>query len=88
MQVKTKAGRTLKFKPPASNGGWTTGKLEGVAVHVYVRPDEHGGGVFIQHQDGRLHHAETGEETVWFNNRLWTLTEEQEVMERMRHGDE
>ena len=83
-------GDTIEYRSPAGGFGWTSGhkKLgEGVNVsrvyQLYVR--EHDGEVFVV-EDG-LVHAATGEKTVQFNNRIWTLSEEKAQMERILGED-
>lgn len=84
-ELTTKEGRTLIYDD-SHDEGWTKGTLAGVPVSLYIRPVKHGGGVFIRRDDGELHEAVTGEETVWFSNRLWTRTEEQNLIERINHN--
>jgi len=84
-ELKTKEGRTLKYNTPPEEG-WTKGVLAGTEVNLYLRPQADGGGVFIKRDDGSLHEAATGEDTVWFSNRLWTKTEEAELIERLKQS--
>jgi len=84
MNVTMFTGQTLEFDEPAAGFGWTTGKLNGEdSIDVYIRESEHDGGVFIR-IDGELVHAETGEATVQFNNRIWTTSEEAAEIERIK----
>lgn len=86
-ELTTNEGRTIVYDDNVTHG-WTKGTLAGVPVTLYIRPAEHsGGGVFIKREDGTLHEAVTGEETVWFNNRLWTRTEEAELVERIKYSE-
>lgn len=86
MTITTKEGRELVYDD--TRHGWAQGTLAGVTVNIYVRPKEHsGGGVFIKHDNGDLREAVSGEETVWFNNRLWTKTEEAELIERIKYSE-
>jgi hypothetical protein len=86
-ELKTKEGRVLVYDDTPT--GWGIGQLEGTETHVDIRQKAHGGGVFIRHphSDSPLREAVTGEETVWFNNRLWTKTEEAELVERIKHAE-
>lgn len=82
-KAKLTNGRTLKYEVPATGSGWTTGTIGAVVVKVYIRPEANGGGVFVDYGNG-LVEGSTGEETVWFNNRLWTRTEEEKEMEQIK----
>jgi hypothetical protein len=84
MKVNLFSGEDLEFEEPAAGFGWATGTIgDGEEVTVYIREPEHDGGVFVQ-IDGQLLHAETGEETVQFNNRIWTKSEEAAEIERIK----
>lgn len=83
MKVKLFTGKQLTYDEPAAGFGWGTGLEDGQEVTIYIREEEHGGGVFIS-VDGELLHAETGEATVQFNNRLWTQSEEAAEIERIK----
>ena len=83
MKVTTFTGKTLEFEEPAAGFGWTMGQLDGEAVDVYIRESDHGGGVFIR-AGGDIIHAESGENTVQFNNRIWTTSEEAAEIERIK----
>jgi hypothetical protein len=52
-------------------------------MSLYIREEAHGGGVFVR-VGADLLNATTGEETVQFNNRIWTKTEEAEEIERIK----
>lgn len=93
--LKLKDGVTVEYPEPAGGYGWVRGDvIDGkdpwkTTYHLYVRPKEHGGGVFTELREGPtgLVNAETGEATVQFNNRIWTLTEEQEHIARIKAED-
>lgn len=85
-ELTTKEGRVLVYDSELEEG-WIRGSLAGIDVHLYLRPQRYGGGVFIKREDGALHEAVTGEDTVWFNNRLWTKTEEAELIERIKYAE-
>lgn len=83
-QVQLFTGEPLVYDEGAAGFGWTTGTLDdGQEMTIYIREEEHGGGVFVQ-VEGELLHAETGEQTVQFNNRLWTTSEEAAEIERIK----
>jgi hypothetical protein len=82
-QVKLFTGDTLVYDETIAIVGWSTGKVDDDEIPIYIRDTEHGGGVFIS-VDGDLLHAETGEATVQFNNRLWTTSEEAAEIERIK----
>lgn len=83
-QVELFTGEPLVYEEPAAGFGWVTGTLgDGKEMTVYIREEAHGGGVFVS-VDGELLHSETGEQTVQFNNRLWTTSEEAAEVERIK----
>jgi hypothetical protein len=84
MKVTMFTGKTLEFEEPAAGFGWSMGKIDDAeVVDVYIRESEHGGGVFVR-AGGDIIHAETGENTVQFNNRIWTTSEEAAEIERIK----
>lgn len=85
-RMKIVTGQTVVYPHPMGGAGWVTGSSRGGSFAIYVRPAAHGGGAFVD-LGGGLVEAKTGEKTVWFNNRLWTLTEEQELIRKNREAE-
>lgn len=95
--LKLADGVTVEYPDPPGGYGWVRGDvIDGdtgspwkASYHLFIRPQEHGGGVFTELREGPtgLVNAETGEATVHFNNRLWTLTEEKEHIARIKAED-
>ena len=87
-RLKLSNGKTVVYPNPPGGSGWVTGSTKGASYHIYIRPASEGGGAFVDLDDNRgLVDAKTGEQTVRFNNRLWTLTEERDHIERIRALD-
>jgi hypothetical protein len=87
-KVTLKNRRVVSYEEPLSGGGWVIGKSRGDSFHLYIRSRKQGGGVFIDYGDGQgLVDAKTEEKTSWFNNRLWTESEEQELIARNREAE-
>ena len=87
-KIRLTNGKTVTYPNPPAGFGWVQGSTRGGSYHLFIRASEHGGGVLVDLGDGRgLVKADTGEPTVYFNNRYWTLSEEKEYVARIQSDD-